>query len=108
VKIFNLDKPLRCSFCHKTQEQVEKLISSPSNYPDAYICSECVDVCNSILQDERKSKRKVTEKQESDVLFDEVTEKQESNGLLDEVTDRIFGNHKFQGNATVLGGPEHQ
>jgi ATP-dependent protease Clp ATPase subunit len=95
VKIFNPDKPLRCSFCHKTQEQVEKLISSPSNYPDAYICSECVDVCNSILQDERKSKRK-------------VTEKQESNGLLDEVTDRIFGNHKFQGNATVLGGPEHQ
>jgi len=37
---FNPDEPLRCSFCHKTQEQVEKLISSPSDYPRAYICNE--------------------------------------------------------------------
>jgi ATP-dependent Clp protease ATP-binding subunit ClpX len=45
---------LRCSFCHKTQEQVEKLISSPSEYPRSYICNECVGVCQQILEDEKR------------------------------------------------------
>jgi ATP-dependent Clp protease ATP-binding subunit ClpX len=44
---------LRCSFCHKSQDAVAKLISSPSDYPRAYICDECVAVCNSILEDYR-------------------------------------------------------
>ncbi len=44
---------LRCSFCHKAQDAVAKLISSPSDYPRAYICDECVAVCNSILEDDR-------------------------------------------------------
>ncbi len=44
---------LRCSFCHKSQDAVAKLISSPSDYPRAYICDECVAVCNSILEDDR-------------------------------------------------------
>jgi ATP-dependent Clp protease ATP-binding subunit ClpX len=47
------DDSLRCSFCHKTQEAVAKLISSPSDYPRAYICDECVAVCNSILDDDK-------------------------------------------------------
>jgi ATP-dependent Clp protease ATP-binding subunit ClpX len=46
---------LRCSFCHKSQDAVAKLISSPSDYPRAYICDECVAVCNSILEDDRAS-----------------------------------------------------
>ena len=54
MKKFNPDEPLRCSFCHKTQEQVEKLISSPSDYPRAYICNECVSVCQTILEDEKR------------------------------------------------------
>ncbi|HKS80693.1 MAG TPA: ATP-dependent Clp protease ATP-binding subunit ClpX [Candidatus Acidoferrales bacterium] len=45
---------MRCSFCHKTQEQVEKLISSPSEYPRSYICNECVGVCQQILEDEKR------------------------------------------------------
>jgi ATP-dependent Clp protease ATP-binding subunit ClpX len=44
---------LRCSFCHKSQDAVAKLISSPSDYPRAYICDECVGVCNSILEDDK-------------------------------------------------------
>ena len=44
---------LRCSFCHKSQDVVGKLISSPSDYPKAYICDECIAVCNSILEDDR-------------------------------------------------------
>jgi ATP-dependent Clp protease ATP-binding subunit ClpX len=47
------DEILRCSFCHKSQDAVAKLISSPSDYPRAYICDECVAVCNSILEDDR-------------------------------------------------------
>jgi ATP-dependent Clp protease ATP-binding subunit ClpX len=47
------EEMLRCSFCHKSQDAVAKLISSPSDYPRAYICDECVQVCNSILEDDR-------------------------------------------------------
>src|SRR5580692_3476306 len=47
------DDALRCSFCHKSQDVVGKLISSPSDYPKAYICDECIAVCNSILEDDR-------------------------------------------------------
>ena len=46
--------PLRCSFCHKSQDVVGKLICSPSEYRRAYICDECIAVCNSILEDDRR------------------------------------------------------
>jgi ATP-dependent Clp protease ATP-binding subunit ClpX len=49
------DATLRCSFCNKSQDVVGKLISSPSDYPRAYICDECVEVCNSILRDEKSA-----------------------------------------------------
>jgi ClpX C4-type zinc finger len=44
---------LRCCFCHKSQEAVGKLFSSPNDYPRAYICDECVSVCASILEDDQ-------------------------------------------------------
>jgi ClpX C4-type zinc finger protein len=44
---------LCCSFCRKSQDFVGKLISSPSNYPRAYICDECIAVCYAILEDDR-------------------------------------------------------
>jgi ATP-dependent Clp protease ATP-binding subunit ClpX len=53
VKRTGSDESLRCSFCHKSQDVVGKLISSPSDYPRAYICDECIAVCNSILEDDR-------------------------------------------------------
>ncbi|MBI3694595.1 MAG: ATP-dependent Clp protease ATP-binding subunit ClpX [Acidobacteria bacterium] len=53
VKRAGADDSLRCSFCHKSQEVVGKLISTPSDYPKAYICDECVAVCNSILEDDK-------------------------------------------------------
>lgn len=40
----------RCSFCHKGEDAVRKLISSPDDRPRAYICNECVAVCSKILQ----------------------------------------------------------
>ncbi len=53
MKRTGTDESLRCSFCHKSQDVVGKLISSPSDYPRAYICDECIAVCNSILEDDR-------------------------------------------------------
>jgi ATP-dependent Clp protease ATP-binding subunit ClpX len=53
VKKVGEDRTLRCSFCHKTQEIVGKLISTPGDYPKSYICDECVSVCNSILEDDK-------------------------------------------------------
>lgn len=44
---------LRCSFCHKSEDVVGKLVSSPSDYPRAYICDECIAVCYSILDDDK-------------------------------------------------------
>jgi ATP-dependent Clp protease ATP-binding subunit ClpX len=54
VKRAGSDDSLRCSFCHKSQDVVGELISSPSDYPRAYICDECIAVCNSILEDDRQ------------------------------------------------------
>jgi ATP-dependent Clp protease ATP-binding subunit ClpX len=54
VRKIGNEEPLRCSFCHKTQEQVEKLISSPSDYPRAFVCNECVTVCQQILDEEKR------------------------------------------------------
>jgi len=41
-------KQLRCSFCHKTQDQVRKLIAGP----DVYICDECIELCAEIIEEE--------------------------------------------------------
>ena len=41
-------KTLKCSFCGKTQEQVKRLVAGPG----VYICDECVDLCNEIIEDE--------------------------------------------------------
>ena len=42
------DTLLRCSFCGKTQEDVKKIIAGPT----VYICDECIDLCNEIMEEE--------------------------------------------------------
>jgi ATP-dependent Clp protease ATP-binding subunit ClpX len=44
----NEDTRLKCSFCGKSQDQVKKLIAGPG----VYVCDECVDLCNEILDEE--------------------------------------------------------
>ncbi|MDP4127670.1 MAG: ATP-dependent Clp protease ATP-binding subunit ClpX [Bacillota bacterium] len=39
---------LKCSFCGKTQEQVKKLVAGPG----VYICDECIELCNEIIEEE--------------------------------------------------------
>ena len=46
------DELLRCSFCHRTQDAVKKLISSQGEQPRVYICDECIDVCSTMLEEE--------------------------------------------------------
>ena len=67
----NTDK-LNCSFCGKVQDDVKKLIAGPS----VYICNECVDLCNDIIEEEIKS--------EEDVSLDELPSPLEIFQKLDE------------------------
>ena len=46
--------PVMCSFCHKPQDRVKKLVTSPTK-PRVYICDECIEVCHSILVDQGES-----------------------------------------------------
>ena len=48
------DKQVVCSFCHKKQEQVEKLIAGQG----VYICNECVELCQAIIEEDKPKHRK--------------------------------------------------
>ena len=59
---------LKCSFCGKTQDQVKKLIAGP----DVFICDECVELCNEILDEEFfEGKEKNLEGKEGEASKDE-------------------------------------
>jgi ATP-dependent Clp protease ATP-binding subunit ClpX len=47
---------LKCSFCGKSQKQVKKLIAGPG----VYICDECVDLCNEIIDEELTSTEEIS------------------------------------------------
>jgi ATP-dependent Clp protease ATP-binding subunit ClpX len=47
---------LKCSFCGKSQKQVKKLIAGPG----VYICDECIDLCNEIIEEEFSSTEEVS------------------------------------------------
>ncbi|NGQ94376.1 ATP-dependent protease ATP-binding subunit ClpX [Brevibacillus sp. SYP-B805] len=57
---FNDDKgQLKCSFCGKSQEQVRKLVAGPG----VYICDECIELCNEIVQEELGSDEEIDMKE---------------------------------------------
>ena len=63
---------LKCSFCGKSQKQVKKLIAGPG----VYICDECIDLCNEIIEEE------LTEPGE--LRFDELPTPREIRTFLDD------------------------
>ncbi|MDH4118285.1 MAG: ATP-dependent Clp protease ATP-binding subunit ClpX [Acidimicrobiia bacterium] len=63
---------LKCSFCGKSQRQVKKLIAGPG----VYICDECIDLCNEIIEEELTSTESVS--------FAELPKPAEINSYLDE------------------------
>ena len=50
------DDQVRCSFCHKTQDQVHKLIAGPDG---VYICDEYVDICAEIIEEENEEELEI-------------------------------------------------
>src|SRR6202162_2365687 len=67
---------LKCSFCGKSQKQVKKLIAGPG----VYICDECLDLCNEIIEEELS--------QSTEVHFDELPKPRE---IYEYLNDYIIG-----------------
>src|SRR5512134_811380 len=63
---------LKCSFCGKSQKQVKKLIAGPG----VYICDECIDLCNEIIEEELS--------ETSELKLEELPKPQEIYAFLDE------------------------
>jgi ATP-dependent Clp protease ATP-binding subunit ClpX len=63
---------LKCSFCGKSQKQVKKLIAGPG----VYICDECIDLCNEIIEEELS--------ETTELKLDELPKPQEIYTFLDE------------------------
>jgi ATP-dependent Clp protease ATP-binding subunit ClpX len=63
---------LKCSFCGKSQKQVKKLIAGPG----VYICDECIDLCNEIIEEELSDT--------GDVKWDELPKPKEICEFLDQ------------------------
>ncbi|MDD6275920.1 MAG: ATP-dependent Clp protease ATP-binding subunit ClpX [Clostridia bacterium] len=59
------EKNVRCSFCHKTQDQVNKLIAGPG----VYICDECIELCESIIEEEQYNSRGKSKKTSEDYVL---------------------------------------
>lgn len=75
------DSRLKCSFCGKSQDQVKKLIAGP----EVYICDECVDLCNQILDEEFfESKDKEGAEGEGSVEEKPIPKPHEIKSYLDE------------------------
>ena len=54
------EKPVRCSFCNKPQNEVGTLIAGPG----VYICDECVDLCQSIINEEPNARKRGSSKEQ--------------------------------------------
>ena len=70
---------LKCSFCGKSQKQVKKLIAGPG----VYICDECIDLCNEIIEEELADT--------TEISFDEVPKPVE---IYDILNDYIIGQER--------------
>ncbi|MCL5037844.1 MAG: ATP-dependent Clp protease ATP-binding subunit ClpX [Chloroflexi bacterium] len=65
---------LKCSFCGKSQEQVKKLIAGPG----VYICDECIELCNEIIEEE------LTQQPEDPRKLKNLPKPKEINEILDQ------------------------
>ena len=75
------DSRLKCSFCGKSQDQVKKLIAGP----EVYICDECVELCNEILDEEFfENKEKEGENAEDKKAEKPIPKPHEIKAYLDE------------------------
>lgn len=72
----NNNEDIRCSFCGKSQEMVKRIVAGPN----AFICDECIAVCNNILEDEYFGEKQNYE----DLKSQEIPKPSEIKKILDE------------------------
>ena len=77
---------LTCTFCGKGQEDVRKLIAGPS----VYICDECVDLCNDIIEEEVKT--------DDEEVLDELPSPLE---IFNQLDDYVIGQEKAKKTLSV-------
>ena len=82
----NKDNKLSCTFCGKGQEDVRKLIAGPS----VYICDECVDLCNDIIEEEVKA--------EDEEVLDDLPSPLE---IFKQLDDYVIGQEKAKKTLSV-------
>ena len=70
------NKTVTCSFCGKSQDQVKKIVAGPG----VYICNECIDLCEQIMDTEIKS-------QSADEEIDVLTPKE----IVDRLDQYVIG-----------------
>ena len=76
----NEDKrQLKCSFCGKNQEQVKRLIAGPN----VYICDECVELCDEIIQEEIE-----------EVVEEDTTSLPKPKEMMEVLNDYVIGQNK--------------
>ena len=59
------EQKVRCSFCNKSEDQVRKLIAGPDG---VYICDECIEICDEILEEELEDEFNMTVDEEINLL----------------------------------------
>ncbi|AOM82328.1 ATP-dependent protease ATP-binding subunit ClpX [Salisediminibacterium beveridgei] len=84
---FNEEKgQLKCSFCGKTQDQVRKLVAGPG----VYICDECIELCNEIVEEELGT--------EEEVEMEDIPKPQEIREIL---SDYVIGQDRAKKTLSV-------
>jgi ATP-dependent Clp protease ATP-binding subunit ClpX len=94
---------LRCSFCGKSQDEVKKLIAGPA----VYICDECIELCNEIIEEEYEKETRTQKKGEFPapatikVFLDEyVIEQERAKKILAVAVDNHYKRLETQVNTT--------
>ncbi len=72
-------RQLKCSFCGKNQDQVRRLIAGPN----VYICDECVELCDEIIQEEIE-----------DTIDEDTTSLPKPKEMMEILNDYVIGQEK--------------
>ncbi len=74
-------RQLKCSFCGKNQDQVRRLIAGPN----VYICDECVELCDEIIQEEIE-----------DTIDEDTTSLPKPKEMMEILNDYVIGQEKLK------------
>jgi len=96
---------LKCSFCGKSQKQVKKLIAGPG----VYICDECIDLCNEIIEEELTDTAELTfenlpnPREVRAFLDDYVVGQDDAKKILSVAVYNHYRRIQYQSQATTVG-----